>query len=74
MSTSESPNREHSKRVRLPHWISPILLTGLFLVVHVGAPWGLSLHSTRHGWLDGCPGPWNLLALILERRSSIQAA
>jgi protein-S-isoprenylcysteine O-methyltransferase Ste14 len=65
MSTSESPNQEQSKRVRLPHWITPPLLTGLFLLGHVAAPWGLSLLSTRHGWVDGRPGPWNLLALSL---------
>jgi protein-S-isoprenylcysteine O-methyltransferase Ste14 len=65
MSTSEIPNKEQSKRVRLPHWITPIFLTVAFLLVHVAAPWGLSLLSTRHGWVDGRPGTWNLLALIL---------
>jgi len=42
----------------------PIYLTVLFLLVHVAAPWGLSLLSTRRGWVDGRPGRWNLLALI----------
>ena len=37
----------------------------LFLLVLVVLPWGLSLLSTRHGWVDGRPGPWNLLALSL---------
>jgi len=41
------------------------LMAGLFLLVHVAVPWGLSLLSTRQGWVDGRPGPWNLLALIL---------
>lgn len=65
MSTPEIPNKEQSKRVRLPHWMTPIFLTLLFLLVHVAAPWGVSLLSIRHGWVDGRPGPWNLLALIL---------
>lgn len=45
--------------------MAPISLTALFLLVHVAAPWGLSLLSTRHGWVDGRPGAWNWLALIL---------
>jgi protein-S-isoprenylcysteine O-methyltransferase Ste14 len=64
MNTPEIPNKDQSKRVRLPHWITPIFLTVLFLLVHVAAPWGLSLLSTRYGWVDGRPGTWNLLALI----------
>ncbi len=28
-------------------------------------PWGLSLLSPRYGWMDGRPGIWNLLALIV---------
>ncbi len=65
MSTPEVPSSKQPKRARLPHWITPIYLTALFLLVHVAAPWGLSLLSTRHGWVDGGPGRWNLLALIL---------
>ncbi len=65
MRTPGIPNKEPSKRVRLPHWMTPIFLTVLFLLVHVAAPWGLSLLSTRHGWVGGRPGSWNLLALIL---------
>jgi protein-S-isoprenylcysteine O-methyltransferase Ste14 len=37
----------------------------LFLLVLVVLPWGLSLLSTRHGWVEGRPGPRNLLALSL---------
>ncbi|MCI0399201.1 MAG: isoprenylcysteine carboxylmethyltransferase family protein [Chloroflexi bacterium] len=65
MSTSEISPGGQSKRTRLPHWMTPIFLTALFLLVHVVLPWGLSLLSTRYGWVDGRPGPWNLLALIL---------
>ncbi len=65
MSTPEVPGSKQPKRARLPHWITPIYLTALFLLVHVAAPWGLSLLSTRHGWVDGGPGRWNLLALML---------
>jgi protein-S-isoprenylcysteine O-methyltransferase Ste14 len=65
MKTREIPNKQPSNRIRLPHWMTPILVTVLFLLVHVAVPWGLSLLSTRHGWVDGRPNPWNLLALIL---------
>jgi protein-S-isoprenylcysteine O-methyltransferase Ste14 len=57
--------KEQSKGTRFPHWLTPILLAVLFLVIHVAAPWGLSLLSTRYGWVDGRPGAWNLLALLL---------
>ena len=65
MTTPKTPNREPSSRVRLPRWMAPIFLTLLFLLVHVVLPWGLSLLSTRYGWVDGRPGRWNLLALVL---------
>jgi protein-S-isoprenylcysteine O-methyltransferase Ste14 len=65
MNTAEISNKEPPKRVRLPHWMTPIVVTVLFLLVHVAVPWGLSLLSIRHGWVDGRPGSWNLLALIL---------
>ena len=65
MTTPELPSKEQSKRTRLPHWMTPIFVTVLFLLVHVAAPWGLSLLSTRHGWVDGRPGWRNLVALIL---------
>lgn len=65
MNTPGIPNQEQSKRARLPRWMTPILLFVLFLLVHVAAPWGLSLLSTRYGWTDDVPGPLNLLALIV---------
>jgi protein-S-isoprenylcysteine O-methyltransferase Ste14 len=65
MHTPNVPDPEPLKRARLPRWVTPIYLTALFLLVHVAAPWGLSLLSTRHGWVDGQPGSWNLLALAL---------
>ncbi len=65
MITPESPNQDPAKTNRLPHWAVPVVLTLAFLLVHIGAPWGLSLLSTRYGWVGGRPGPWNLLALIL---------
>jgi protein-S-isoprenylcysteine O-methyltransferase Ste14 len=65
MSIHEVPNKERSKRVPLPHWMTPIVLTVLFLLGHVALPWGLSSLSTRHGWIDGRPGQGNLLALVL---------
>ena len=65
MSRPEIPNKERSKRGPLLHWMTPIFVTVLFLLVHVALPWGLSSLSTRHGWIDGRPGKWNLLALVL---------
>jgi protein-S-isoprenylcysteine O-methyltransferase Ste14 len=66
LSTSDIPHSsEPSKGLRFLRWIVPISVTVVFLLVHLAAPWGLSLVSTRHGWIDGRPGPWNLLALIL---------
>ena len=65
MNTTENPNKEQSKKLRFPRWATPLVFMLLFLLVHVAAPWGLSLLSTRHGWVGGRPGTWNLLALIL---------
>jgi protein-S-isoprenylcysteine O-methyltransferase Ste14 len=36
-----------------------------FLLIHGAAPWGISLLSTRHGWIDGRPGRWNVAALTV---------
>jgi len=64
-STPEVPDREQSQRTRIPRWTAPIIWTVGLALVHVAAPWGISLLSPRNGWVDGRPGPWNLLALIL---------
>lgn len=63
--TPENMQKGQPEKFRLPHWMTPIFLTLLFLLVHVAAPWGLSLLSTRLGWVGGRPGKGNLLALIL---------
>src|SRR4029453_1677531 len=65
MSTPEIPNKERSRRGPLPHWMAPIFVAVLFLLVHIALPWGLSSLSPRHGWINGRPGKWNLLALVL---------
>ena len=59
------PNKRQSKSVSRPHWITPFYVIILFLVVHVAAPWGLSLLSTHMGWFGLVPGTWNLLTLIV---------
>ena len=64
MVTPEFHNRKRPQRGPIPHWVSPIVLTLGFLLVHVAAPWGLSLLSNRYGWVNGRPGLWNLLALV----------
>lgn len=63
MKPSEFPNKLQKKR--FPHWLTPLFLTGLFLLIHVAAPWRLSLLSARRGWTGRRPGPWNLVALVL---------
>jgi protein-S-isoprenylcysteine O-methyltransferase Ste14 len=45
--------------------MTPIYWALVFLLVHVVAPWGLSLLSIHHGWIAGRPGTLNLLALIV---------
>jgi protein-S-isoprenylcysteine O-methyltransferase Ste14 len=65
MNTNEVSLGEHPGRVRLPPWAVSIYLSAFFLLVHVAAPWRLSLLSNRHGWVKGRPGRWNLLALLL---------
>jgi len=65
MHTPNVPNREPDPRVRLPRWVALISWPVLFLLVHVAAPWAISLLSTRHGWTQGRPGRRNRLALLL---------
>ncbi len=65
MTTSHVPEAEQPRQARVPRWVMAIFWALLFLLVHVAAPWGLSLITTRYGWPDGRPGPWNVLALIL---------
>ena len=64
MFTHQAPDREGSRGSHFPHWATPVLLTILFLGVHVVAPWGLSQLSARYGWTKERPGLWNTLALI----------
>jgi protein-S-isoprenylcysteine O-methyltransferase Ste14 len=65
MRTPKVPNRASSQSVRLPLWVALIFWPLLFLLVHVAAPWAISLLSTRHGWTHRRPGRWNRLALLL---------
>jgi hypothetical protein len=65
MSAASAPSSEQSTRTKLAHWIAAFFWTVLFLLVHVAAPWGLSLLATHHGWVDGRPGVWNLVALLI---------
>src|SRR5215831_1324293 len=65
MRTPEVPNQEPSQSVRLPRLVALISWPLLFLLVHVGLPWAISLLSTRYGWAHRRPGRGNLLALLL---------
>jgi protein-S-isoprenylcysteine O-methyltransferase Ste14 len=64
MSTSGIPDKAPPQKAPLPHWLGGLILTFAFLLLHIAAPWGLSLLAARHGWVDGRPGPWNLIALL----------
>jgi hypothetical protein len=65
MHTPNVPNREPDPRVRLPRWVALISWPVLILLVHVAAPWAISLLSTHHGWTQRRPGRRNRLALLL---------
>ncbi len=65
MHSPNVPYRDSSQSVRLPRWMALIFWLLLFLLVHVGLPWAISLLSTRHGWAHRRPGRGNLLALLL---------
>jgi protein-S-isoprenylcysteine O-methyltransferase Ste14 len=65
MSTPNAPDRGQPTPARYPRWMAPILLALAFVLAHIVAPWALSLLTTRYGWVDGRPGPWNLLALVV---------
>ncbi len=54
-----------SSRARLPRWTAPIVWAVMVPLVHVALPWGISLLSARHGWVDGRPRLGNLPPLIL---------
>ena len=64
-NTTDVANHNPSKPGRVPRWVVPTVMALAFLLVHMGAPWALSLLSTRYGWVNGRPGPWNLLALVV---------
>jgi protein-S-isoprenylcysteine O-methyltransferase Ste14 len=52
----------------IPRWMAFILALFLWLVAiplaHAVLPWAISWLSTRHGWIDGRPGIWNLIGLF----------
>lgn len=65
MNKPESPADPPGNKRHVPAWVTPIYLALLFLLIHITLPWALSLLGRRYGWMDGRPGVWNLLALIL---------
>ena len=48
----------------MPRWFGIAAHALASPLVLAGVPWALSLLGTRHGWLAGWPGVWNLLGLI----------
>ncbi len=65
MNTPQVPNNDQSKVSTIPRWTVPIYWVIGLLIAHNIIPWGISLLSTRYGWVAARPGIWNLLALIL---------
>lgn len=64
MNTTESSNKEMPKRASIPRRTLPIYWAVGLVLVHNVIPWGISLLSTRYGWVEARPGIWNLLGLI----------
>lgn len=56
-----STTRHH--RYHLPRWAAVILWLTLAPLFHAGLPRALSHLSTRGGWNETGPGPWNWLGL-----------
>ena len=65
MNPEEIPQRERSKRVYFPRWLTPFYFALVLPLALVVAPWGLSLLSPRYGWEGSHPGPLNLFPLAL---------
>ena len=63
-NTSETSDSQPSRRPRNPAWLVAIFLIGLATLVHVVAPWAISLLTPRYGWVEGRPGLGNLIGLI----------
>ncbi len=61
----EVPDHKSPKSLSIPRWVVPVYWTAGFVVVHNVLPWGLSLLSTRYGWVEGRPGLPNLFSLAL---------
>jgi protein-S-isoprenylcysteine O-methyltransferase Ste14 len=62
MNTTENPDQEQTKKTKyLSHWLAYPLALIMWEVV----PWAISLLTPRYGWIQGRPGIWNLLGLIL---------
>ncbi len=52
------------KELRIPAWVGLAIQAIGQPLVHAGLPWALSLLATRHGWVGGRPGVWNLAGLV----------
>src|SRR5215216_6180280 len=74
MNTPETPNTQPSKSAGMPRWKSILFGVVGFPLVHGVLPWGLSLLTHRYGWVDGWPGTWNLIGLILVVAGSAYAS
>lgn len=65
MDISEVPYQEPAKGIHIPRWSILIIWIVFVPLVHIVFPWRLSLLATRHGWVEGHPGVWNLPTWLL---------
>lgn len=65
MNVPEASDGQPSEPISTPRWMVLIFWAVGLLLAHNVFPWGLSLLSTRHGWVEGRPGLGNLVSLVL---------
>jgi protein-S-isoprenylcysteine O-methyltransferase Ste14 len=49
----------------MPRWLGGVVHALFQPVVLVALPWVLSRSAKRHGWVNGAPGSYNLVGLVL---------
>ena len=68
MGANQTADGNPTRQPGVARWVAMIAGLSLWLVgvplVHGVLPWALSWLTAHHGWIDGHPGPWNLLGFI----------
>jgi protein-S-isoprenylcysteine O-methyltransferase Ste14 len=65
MNATNRPNKDQSKKLRFPHWLTPFYFAVLIPLALIIAPWACSLLTPHYGWVMGRPSAWQLFGLIL---------